>query len=947
MKPVPNYVYIPSMNQYRKAYRPDLNINDLPEDAASYTMHLMADDYWHKDNVVLLDPSVHERAELAIITNHTVDMITAEGGDERDTLGDDILVISANRDGIVLLLEAMNDRMFQRWGGETRCETAGPEIHPPRVSINIHNSVISDPVFDGMIQLLITTSDDMDVARDELMLVRCVERYRETFDVPPNSHTGRLGFYSFIRVDSSENLWPPVVTPGTVVGPYPTPPTQEAPVGLHDRIFPMPDTGQEMADGGVIRGSRPAIIPALGDAANAGVIRTDLVQETLHINTDVAPEQTEEPRLGPPVENEELTAAILDYAVNAVNENNPQVRIITDDVIVDDAMVPEPVAAEVQNETPEDEGDQDEAPEDEIEAPSREGVVVYDNDRFGRFSIGFQEDLVFDVLQETIADPLGCNVYMNPNYAGYPITPYNMREDNMFSEDYQPDNELPTLTIHFNTVPSAYNSINNIPSVHRMSMSGYRLTSLYSQDGTAPFIHKYRGRYPAIFREVVMEGSPWSANGLSRFNLPVALFTDPHNLYILGNFFNLHHQEYGYEDMDDEWLSWIYDLIAQAGDCLVLNDSGEDPSEWRLEFVEDVDPHPTRDPDSLESKFLAEVYSHTLMKTRCGTVADAEQRRDELADRLDEHFKAIQVATKELGEAANRIGYVREKVKTFKPDLMRECDHLRELEGVAEIIPTMRSLIVLTEDISFYDDRNELFRRLGPMQINIKNTGTIRIRNLKWTRDAYSKEMHHPHVFKDERLCAGNIESTLPHFFQEMAFTALIDILLQSLTRVNHEDPAGQYASCWPEISDEEFGFLSENFDLKNANERHRASLMGHGMYLRHLKQQEEERANDQRKRELIFQSFNDLRQRLTSSEPSEGGQPGSASGDGDEGLGNEVPTEPESEQSPAAEADGADNGREADAPTEQPAPVRRIRPAVHHTGYFHDGGTTSTTTPW
>jgi hypothetical protein len=879
MRPIPNYVCVAGTGMvFVKMYANDFDINRLEVGHMIYTIHT---NYFQFVQARLYLEDLNEEdplkaAVLSMITNLTVDEEVLNEGERREDVDTDLVSVGVDRLGAAVLVNADNQNY---WDEEMpfvrdrlRDEGAFLAYPAPRLYIPAAGDPMRpDPFIGGMTLLNTRLAPTQRVVEDDDELFALV--LQMTTPIPRPSMTDALG-NNYIEeeegldvnaeepeeeegldmnaeeAEEDENPWPGLFTQRATTTNAP-PWTSAVQNDQRTVSFDMVQTFANAVPGiAVVEEGSPIVNDApeyerfLGlDDVEPPEAEAEAEAEAEDDTPDIPdddidddhPEDEDDPELEP---NGELPGYEAENVDEAITVSSSTVHI----------------------ELPEEE----EAEDDDEEEPEHQTPrVIYDKSKYGPWGGAFAIEYIEDQMQDIFADAIDCNVYINPNYDNYPVRPYIFDEANFqWSRKYRPDNDLPTLAVHLCSSPMGWNygpgTFAKLPD----KIGGFDVRDLNRSHGSNMKLYMYQGQYPAIFADAGMyRDALWEMNGQNRFQIPVAIFTDPNNLFVLGDFHMFwagSNDEYGEPDdvADDGWYRFIEDIYIRACDMIFVDKSGDLPREWKLKFEPGVDPSPIKNIDSDEFRFLESVYTHRLQHKMCGTVEDAENKRKALVTRLNMAMQQVIDLDREVEEAACNIGWVRERSKGFKDKILIEIDNMRQMPGVNVVTPLADRIVVETEYLSFFDTRHDLFRKLGPMKIEMMLDGTIAFTNLLGTRNGYSKNMHHPHVFNDKHLCAGNIKSTIPHYYKEMAFTGLLDILLQTLASVNAEDSAGHYAGSWPPVEKEMEKFLRQNFNVRNYDAQIMACVVGRKMYEEHLTKLQEEAANAKRIKEILFQKF-------------------------------------------------------------------------------------------
>lgn len=126
-----------------------------------------------------------------------------------------------------------------------------------------------------------------------------------------------------------------------------------------------------------------------------------------------------------------------------------------------------------------------------------------------------------------------------------------------------------------------------------------------------------------------------------------------------------------------------------------------------------------------------------------------------------------------------------------------------------KFISVKTKMLYITEPI-----KNKRYK-LGEMTIKIpfKADNEPEIYNDTDTRNAYSLNMHHPHVFENGSACFGSFAPSITTAQCDREYFSLYLILLNFCRTVNIEDEAGRYIAVWDEV-DKEGNIIKKGHEL-------------------------------------------------------------------------------------------------------------------------------------
>lgn len=187
-----------------------------------------------------------------------------------------------------------------------------------------------------------------------------------------------------------------------------------------------------------------------------------------------------------------------------------------------------------------------------------------------------------------------------------------------------------------------------------------------------------------------------------------------------------------------------------------------------------------------------------LKNTYNDVVKKIQSKQEELTNAIKEHRKI-----KGLLESYDNGGEESKISKAINSDIKE----LLALKQIRSMFLEDSTLIVNTNEINTIDDRSKKYHNIGVFAIKIplNDSHNIKIINTKYSIIAYGeKVMQAPHVFENGSTCQGNIAIAISNYHANMEIYNLVYALIMFLESANTDDPAGEYISAWPEVSEDE-----------------------------------------------------------------------------------------------------------------------------------------------
>lgn len=154
----------------------------------------------------------------------------------------------------------------------------------------------------------------------------------------------------------------------------------------------------------------------------------------------------------------------------------------------------------------------------------------------------------------------------------------------------------------------------------------------------------------------------------------------------------------------------------------------------------------------------------------------------------EEKLNSLNIANKE--DKYNNIYKEIEKIKSHK---LCEDVNVNE-EGIT----------IVTKHLYITEPCTNRKYSLGSMMfiISLDKSKDIQMYNLLGTRDAYSANQQHPHIFQDGLACFGTATKQVAYFRDNNEYMALYLTLVNFCQTVDIEDTAGWYVSMWDEVDE-------------------------------------------------------------------------------------------------------------------------------------------------
>ena len=182
-------------------------------------------------------------------------------------------------------------------------------------------------------------------------------------------------------------------------------------------------------------------------------------------------------------------------------------------------------------------------------------------------------------------------------------------------------------------------------------------------------------------------------------------------------------------------------------------------------------------------------------------------------------------------ERNNECGQLLEKLRDFSIDLLTEEQKLvsvDELEKQITVkitndyprimrIPQVQyvnvahnNIQVHTDDLYCFNPLRRTVHFIGPFLIIIFFDGENHFGGyVRWFNKRLPLEVglggprQSPHIDKHGYPCLGNLREIIPEYIAKFEFVPLISLAIQFVEKVNVDDIAGRYISCWPEVDEE------------------------------------------------------------------------------------------------------------------------------------------------
>jgi hypothetical protein len=145
-----------------------------------------------------------------------------------------------------------------------------------------------------------------------------------------------------------------------------------------------------------------------------------------------------------------------------------------------------------------------------------------------------------------------------------------------------------------------------------------------------------------------------------------------------------------------------------------------------------------------------------------------------------------------------------------------EIENLRKMmkKGIIKSLTTRVSggnptIEFTTRPLLAMDDRSGAYHLIGRLNVKVNmGTGAVTVMNLDRQVNAFSGQMHAPHVWNNGDPCLGNFSDTVAGFLASGDWYAAIELTIAFLESANTDDPAGSRVHLWPFVEDPtEYGY--------------------------------------------------------------------------------------------------------------------------------------------
>jgi len=134
-------------------------------------------------------------------------------------------------------------------------------------------------------------------------------------------------------------------------------------------------------------------------------------------------------------------------------------------------------------------------------------------------------------------------------------------------------------------------------------------------------------------------------------------------------------------------------------------------------------------------------------------------------------------------------------ITTPDQHLELECERIRALANVREVMLTKKKILVFTDTVYCTDPRNNLVHKIGRFRIEIPLfEGVIRWFNLERQVNGFQA----PHVKSTGNACLGNMKDLLPQLIGKREFAVATTMAIAFVESVNVNDGWGKHIDLWP-----------------------------------------------------------------------------------------------------------------------------------------------------
>jgi len=134
-------------------------------------------------------------------------------------------------------------------------------------------------------------------------------------------------------------------------------------------------------------------------------------------------------------------------------------------------------------------------------------------------------------------------------------------------------------------------------------------------------------------------------------------------------------------------------------------------------------------------------------------------------------------------------------ITTPDQHLELECERIRALANVREVMLTKKKILVFTDTVYCTDPRNNLVHKIGRFRIEIPLfEGVIRWFNLE--RQVYGR--HAPHVWPEGDATLGSLHDILPGLLKQHEFSVAVTMAIAFVENIDIRSVWINNLSDWP-----------------------------------------------------------------------------------------------------------------------------------------------------
>lgn len=215
---------------------------------------------------------------------------------------------------------------------------------------------------------------------------------------------------------------------------------------------------------------------------------------------------------------------------------------------------------------------------------------------------------------------------------------------------------------------------------------------------------------------------------------------------------------------------------------------------------------------SLEEAFILKeenkIKEHILL-TRSLNLFSV-YRKKLIEKEIDQNIKLIYALQRSLAKALEFHNNRTEKLISYSSDpeknaeiLSNQIKNIRKHPKVQAVKIVKKGIIITTTEIFIPLKIKRKVFQIGRFEIEIVlngRLGGVNYRNLDRQIDAYSIQMHAPHIFNNGVPCYGNVMQSFGQLAEQFRYDELAGLAIHYISSVNLTDAAGKYIVKWPSM---------------------------------------------------------------------------------------------------------------------------------------------------